>query len=476
MSIEEKYDLSLYQPIETLKESGRVMVELVRHTLDEQLYVKKTFTEPSLRSVFEKIKELSHPGIVGVELIAEDGGKLVIIEQFLPGKTLEHGTPSDRKATIGWALQLCGALEYLHKHDVLHRDLKPGNIMVHDGKLTLFDFDIARTVKADQEKDTAQIGTRGYAPPEQFGYAQTDKRSDIYSLGVILNGWAQGKNDPLAKIARRCTAFDPSHRYQTISALSADLRRNRPGRVILQWAALSVAVLAVFTAIWLLLPRSEAEESTPPNGEDMRGIAEVSPTPGASPLPSPVPTLNPSPITTPEVTSIPEPTSEPSPMPTSALDPSPAPLPTSEPTPAPVPSPPNPIPSPNPSPGAKLPLPEGNPPSGWNRFHEGIDDYGPYKKWFYPDGRYYMVHILRDGYYKEGMEHPNGDYYVKITDPYTGALVVEEWGNHLPDGTLHKRGITGDGMTFDIWHYPDGSVLERWRTPDGHETERFTPA
>ena len=122
-------------------------------------------------------------------------------------------------------VQLCDILTYLHTRQpaVIHRDIKPQNVILDPGGvLYLIDFDISRKFDPQAVKDTMFLGTLATAPPEQYGYGQTDARSDLYSLGVLLIYQCTGRYERAAlaempprlrKIAETCTQFAPKERY-----------------------------------------------------------------------------------------------------------------------------------------------------------------------------------------------------------------------------------------------------------------------
>lgn len=128
-----------------------------------------------------------------------------LIMEYIPGQTLEEymqkapGGYLPEKMVVEIGEKLIRILGYLHtaKQHVIFRDVKPANIMITpNGKLYLIDFGIARFFTLGQKKDTTPLGTPGYAPPEQYGRAQTDGRADIYSLGMTLQTLLTGR-DPL---------------------------------------------------------------------------------------------------------------------------------------------------------------------------------------------------------------------------------------------------------------------------------------
>src|SRR6266567_3825992 len=147
---------------------------------------------------------LQHPNLPSIIDHFEENGRWYLVMSFIQGETLadylnktkEGKIPLDEALQIG--IQLSAVLDYLHNQQpsIIFRDLKPNNIMrTPGGHIYLIDFGIARHFKPGQAKDTAYFGSMGYAPPEQYGKAQTTPRSDIYSLGVVLYQLLSG-HDP----------------------------------------------------------------------------------------------------------------------------------------------------------------------------------------------------------------------------------------------------------------------------------------
>ena len=156
---------------------------------------------------------------------AEDSADTVVVEEFIQGQNLSELkkflTENEAKNLM---LQLCDGLKILHDAGIIHRDIKPSNLILQGNKIRLIDFDAARIFSADKNKDTKFLGTEGYAPPEQFGFGQTDPRSDIYSLGVTMFELLGGNcSSNLKKILRKCTEFDPRNRFQTVEELKIAL-------------------------------------------------------------------------------------------------------------------------------------------------------------------------------------------------------------------------------------------------------------
>lgn len=172
----------------------------------------------------------------------QSDGMEYLIRTYLPGMTLdqyreqEGGCSPDRCIQLGQ--KLCALLETIHSQQppVIHRDIKPENILLlPGGEVALIDFGIARQYKAGQDTDTRHMGTRATAAPEQYGYAQTDCRTDLYALGMtliwLLTGDYHTEALPetvpgpkyLRGVLETAVSFAPENRYQDAASFSAAL-------------------------------------------------------------------------------------------------------------------------------------------------------------------------------------------------------------------------------------------------------------
>jgi serine/threonine protein kinase len=222
------------------------------------------------------LASLSHPGLAGVTDFFLDGDWAYLVMDYVPGRPLNEiledspGRRLPQPQALQITDQLCEVLVYLHQQrpPIVFRDLKPGNIMLQpDGQVKLIDFGIARYFQPEQAQDTQQLGTVGYAAPEQYR-EQTDARSDVYSLGVVLyemlagfdpNQLPPGRPPPLdhlpddvrphlAAIIDKATQTDPAARFQSALELRQVLEATfRPGQARRQpvplWAMGLVALL-----------------------------------------------------------------------------------------------------------------------------------------------------------------------------------------------------------------------------------------
>ena len=184
----------------------------------------------AFRHEAEMLAALNHPNLPRVTDHFEQDGKAYLVMEYVPGETLlsflmREGLPQPQARVFEWTRQLCEALEYLHSQipPIIFRDLKPANIMLTpNGQVKLIDFGIARLFKPGQARDTQAFGTIGYSSPEQYGEGQTDARSDVYALGVLLHQLLTGY-DPTSSPFRLPPAgqVNPHLPQQLSDAISA---------------------------------------------------------------------------------------------------------------------------------------------------------------------------------------------------------------------------------------------------------------
>lgn len=207
-----------------LKESEKSQVYLVR---GESRYVLRRV--PGEREVYEKLMELRSPNLPRILEVRGETGELTVLEEYIPGDNLSfllQGASMEVDQCREILLQICDALTLLHQNGIVHRDVKPENIMIDGKTAVLIDYDAARFHKVSQESDTRVLGTTGYAAPEQYGLSQTDSRADIYAMGVLLNIMINGQHpstelapNPAGKIVRKCTMVSPDLRFQSVEQL-----------------------------------------------------------------------------------------------------------------------------------------------------------------------------------------------------------------------------------------------------------------
>ena len=212
------------------------------------------------RAEAQSVAGLSHPNIVSVYDVGEDDGLYYIVMELVEGITLkrfiEKRKTLDVKEAVGIAIQIAMGMEAAHTHHIIHRDIKPQNIIIsREGKVKVADFGIAKAATSNTISQNA-IGSVHYLSPEQARGGYSDERSDIYSLGVTLYEMLSGQvpfagdnsvsvallhiqseaipvrelnpEVPLSvdKIIQKCMQKKPERRYQTAAELIVDLKRS----------------------------------------------------------------------------------------------------------------------------------------------------------------------------------------------------------------------------------------------------------
>lgn len=234
----------------------------------------------SLLAEANMMKRLDHPALPRIVDIIDNGITIYVVMDYIEGESLdkilnEFGSQPEDKV-IEWAMQIADALSYLHsqKPPIIYRDMKPANVMLKpEGNIKIIDFGIAREYKEQNLADTTVLGTKGYAPPEQYS-GQTDPRSDIFALGMTMhhlltgvdprNGeayapvrqWNPELSEGIEAIIDKCVQPAAENRYQNCADLMYDLEhpdlitkgfKKQQKRKL--WSFIVSAVLCVLLAI-----------------------------------------------------------------------------------------------------------------------------------------------------------------------------------------------------------------------------------
>ncbi|NWF81695.1 MAG: protein kinase, partial [Chloroflexi bacterium] len=258
-----------------IKEGGQGAVFEGRSETGEVVAVKEMldrFTDPAERAEAvrrfvaeaETLGKLTHPRIPRIYASFNDGGRHYLVMEFIRGEDLDdlvaREGPQPEARVLAWADELCDVLDYLHGNGLIYRDMKPSNVMLEQpaGTLKVIDFGIARVFQPQQRG--TQIGTPGYAPPEQYQGLATP-RSDIYALGATLHHLLSGR-DPrdhppfnfprltgvsarTADAIERALQMRQEDRFQSIAAFRAALQ---PAAQVITTAPAAPAAIRPATA------------------------------------------------------------------------------------------------------------------------------------------------------------------------------------------------------------------------------------
>jgi len=240
----------------------RVAIKILndRHANDEQ------FVERFRREA-KNAAALSHPNIVSIYDRGEAEGTYYIAMEYLDGRSLKElilsRGPAPLNVTIEYVRQILSALRFAHRHGIVHRDIKPHNVLVDaEGRVKVTDFGIARAGASQMTEAGSIVGTAQYLSPEQARGTNVDQRSDLYSLGIVLyellTGTLPFNGDTPVEIAMkhlsqtpelpselrpelprdvdlvvtRALAKDPADRYQSAEEMDADLERLARGAAV----------------------------------------------------------------------------------------------------------------------------------------------------------------------------------------------------------------------------------------------------
>ena len=271
--------MNSYKRISLLKQDKNGSTELVLGA-DERIYIRKTL--PYENHAYLALRDLQMEQLLRIYQVLLAEGKTYVIEEYISGTTLQELL--DKRGRLAEAqvrdiaLQLTEALTVLHKQKIIHRDIKPANIILRENsQAVLIDFGAARILTREGARDTCILGTPYFAPPEQYGFAATDVRSDFYALGMTLRELlGDGYHGSLEQAIERCTEFDPKRRVASAAELQELLARRFRWRW--QYAAAVAAVLLLLGGGYVLYAsRTPALPIEPPQAEQKQDTAAPQP-------------------------------------------------------------------------------------------------------------------------------------------------------------------------------------------------------
>lgn len=214
-----------YKEIAQLGGKKEGETRLMRSSDGDVLVCKKISKE--LYPVYKKIMEIKCENIIEIYNILKSREYYLVLMEYFPSVNLEEKLSKAGKLSLKEArLIMTGIAKGIKKvHDlgIIHRDLSPANILIgKDNHVKITDFGIAREYDKNKKNDTIILGTCGFAAPEQFGFAQTDEKSDVFAMGALMNMMLTGKlphEEPyfgdvkIGAMIRKCTSMLPEERY-----------------------------------------------------------------------------------------------------------------------------------------------------------------------------------------------------------------------------------------------------------------------
>ncbi len=302
--------LKNYHVVSCVYERTEKSCYLVANRETDEKYLLKIRNCKDDRNVLElehqRICELAQafPEEYKTSLYWKENGTEYLLKSYIQGVDLEKYQEKNRVLSVQEILRIvigiCEETTKLHAlmPPVLHRDIKPKNLIIdYRGKVHLIDFETSRYYKENKVKDTVFFGTEGNAAPEQYGYCQTDVRTDVYGIGKVLEflynenaGCQTGERliyRKIQKIIQKAIAFDPAHRYQSISELQCvlekvmhkvDERHLAKKLRIIGVVEAAAAIFLIFVAFFIAAEFHKETKDAEPEKDGAQAISEQSKT------------------------------------------------------------------------------------------------------------------------------------------------------------------------------------------------------
>ncbi len=253
--------------IKIIKEDERQKIILIYDERNNKKYIQRRIYDDK-RDIYKTVQRIHHPNIPEITDVSFDGDTIVT-EEYIDGKSLSRLMEEKalkKRQIKSIAKQLVSAMSELHKSNIIHRDIKPDNIIMNEsGHIWLIDYDIARIYRREIRQDTEVMGTFGYAPIEQYGMLPTDFKTDIYAFGSTLCQLMDhfGMKGSLYKIAQKCKRLDPSQRYENSEKLKRAIQLS-----FLRNPLLYTAVFILVTAACISAGNTYLKETKQVNDSD----------------------------------------------------------------------------------------------------------------------------------------------------------------------------------------------------------------
>lgn len=226
----EKY----YKFIKVLKKKDNGEIILYKHCCSNRYMAVKKLE--GYYPVYDRLVNMKHGNLPYVYEVCNDENKTIVVEEYIQGITVADILENSNISIYAMKqiiMQVCDGLYALHSNQIIHRDMKPENVIIQEnGQVKIIDFDASRIYKLYETKDTKWVGTIGYAAPEQYGEAQSDERTDIYALGIMMNVMLTGKHPAnlmaqgkIGKIIEKCIKINPEQRYKTVLEIKEKLKK-----------------------------------------------------------------------------------------------------------------------------------------------------------------------------------------------------------------------------------------------------------